>query len=118
MPTFTRLVLSGSTNGLPIPVAATATLGTAIHTALAGTAGFDEIYLFASNVTGSAATLTLEWGSATDPGGHMVKALSVAANSAPVAIATGQSLNNAKVVTAFSGTASALNITGWVNRIA
>jgi hypothetical protein len=117
MATYSRVLLSGSTNGREIPVAATATPGTAIHTAIAGTSSFDELYLWASNVTAAAATLTLEWGGVTDPGDHMVKAYSIPANSAPIPIATGQVLNNALLVKAFSGTASAINISGYVNRI-
>lgn len=117
MATYSRLLLSGSTNGRAIPVVATATAGTLIHTAVAGSVGFDELYLWVSNVTGGAATLTIEWGGVTDPGDHMVKAYSIAANSAPIAIVIGQVLNNGLVVRAFSGTASALNITGFVNRI-
>lgn len=118
MATYSRILLSGSTNGRAIVVVAVATPGTAIHTAVAGTSSFDELYLWASNVTGSAATLTLEWGGVTDPGDHMVKAYSIAANSPPIPIATGQVLNNTLLVKAFSGTASAINITGYVNRIA
>ena len=117
MASYSRQLLSGSTNGRAIPVAATATPGTLIHTALTGTTGFDEVYLWVSNVTGAAATLTVEWGGVTDPGDHMTKAFSIPANSPPIPIATGQVLNNALVVRAFSGTASALNITGYVNRL-
>jgi len=117
MTTFSRLLLSGSTNGREIPVAATSTPGTAIHTAVAGTVSFDELYLWASNVTAAAATLTLEWGGVTDPGDHMVKAYSIPANSPPIPIATGQVLNNGLSVKAFSGTTNAINISGYVNRI-
>ena len=117
MATFSRRLLSGSTNGRAIPVAATATPGTTIHTAVAGTSDIDEIYLWVSNVTGSAATLTLEYGGVTDPGDHLVKAYSIAANSLPVLIADGLPLQNGLLVRAFSGTGSALNITGYVNRI-
>lgn len=117
MATYSRLVLSGSTNGREIPVAATATPGTLIHTAVAGAASFDELYLWASNITALAATLTIEWGGVTDPGDHMVKTLSIPANSPPIPIATGQVLNNGLVVRAFSGTASAINLGGYCNRI-
>ena len=117
MATYSRVLLSGSTNGRAIVVAATATPGTAIHTAIAGTTAFDEVYLWASNVTAAAATLTIEWGGVTDPGDHMVKALTIPANSPPIPIATGQVLNNALLIKAFSGTASAINLTGYVNRI-
>lgn len=117
MATYTRQLLSGSTNGREIPVAATATPGTLIHTAVAGTTSFDEIYLWASNVTAAVATLTVEWGGVTDPGDHMVKTYSLPPNSPPIPIATGQVLQNALVVRAFSGTGSAINIGGFVNRI-
>jgi hypothetical protein len=117
MATYSRILLSGSTNGRVIPVAATATPGTAIHSAVAGTASFDELYLWASNITAADATLTIEWGGVTDPGDHIVKALEIPANSPPIPIVTGQVLNNGLLVKAFSGTASAINIGGFVNRI-
>lgn len=117
MATYGRVLLSGSTSGREIPVAATSTPGTAIHTAVSGASSFDEIYLWASNVTASTASLTIEWGGVTDPGDHMVKALTIPANSPPIPIATGQVLNGGLAVKAFSGTASAINISGYVNRI-
>lgn len=117
MATYSRVNLSGSTNGKPIPVAATATPGTTLHTALSGTSGFDELYLWASNVTATTATLTVEWGGVTDPGNHLVKGYSIPGNSGPVPIAVGQVMQNSLVVAAFSGTGSAINITGYVNRI-
>lgn len=117
MASYSRQLLSGSTNGTVIPVAATSTPGTLVHTALSGTVGFDEIYLWVSNVTTAAATLTIEYGGVTDPGSHITKALSIPANSPPINILAGQVLNNGLIVRAFSGTASALNLSGYVNRI-
>lgn len=117
MPSYSRQLLSGSTNGRMIPVAATATPGTTVHTAIAGTSSYDEVYAWVSNVTNASATLTIEWGGVTDPGDHMVKQFSIPPNSPPIPIITGQVLNNGLVVRAFSGTASALNISGYVNRI-
>jgi hypothetical protein len=116
MATFEPLMLSGSSNGLPIPVAATATPGTLVHTAIAGTTSRDEIYLWVSNVTGSTATLTLEWGGTTAPTNHLVTAMSVPPNSPPIPIAPGVALRNSLNVRAFSGTASALNLTGYCLR--
>jgi hypothetical protein len=117
MSSYTKELLSGSTNGRPIPVAATATPGTTIHTAPAGTSSLDEVYLFVSNVTAATVRLTVEFGGVSDPGDHMVKSLSVPAYSPPIPIATGQPVQNSVVVKAFGSTASALNITGFVNRI-
>lgn len=113
---YSIALLSGSTSGKPIPVVATATPGTLIHTAVAGASSFDEVYVWVSNVTAITATLTLEWGGVTDPGDLMVKAISVPANSPPIPISLGQRINGGLVIRAFSGTASALNITGLVNR--
>lgn len=117
MATYSRALLSGSTNGREIPVAATATPGTAIHTAIAGATSFDEVYLWASNVTAAAATLTIEWGGVGDPSDHICKSVSIPANSPPIPIVTGQVLNNGLLVKAFSATASAINLGGYVNRI-
>lgn len=118
MPTYSRILLSGSTNGLPIIVVATATPGTLIHTATAVATAFDEIYAWASNVTAAAATLTLEWGGVADPGSLMTLAVALPANSPPIPIATGQVLKGGLICRAFSSDASAINITGFVNRIA
>lgn len=117
MATYARLLLSGSSNGQVIPVAATATPGTLIHTAVAGDGAFDEVYVWAANVTGSPATLTIEWGGVADPSCHLVKQFSIPAHSGPQAVLAGQNLNGGLVAQAFSGTANAINLSGFVNRI-
>ena len=109
--------LSGSTDGKVIPIVATATAGTTLHTAVAGTSAIDKVFLWVSNVTGSAATLTIEYGSVTDPGGLICKAVSIPANYGPTKIIDGEILQNGLVIAAFSGTASALNASGYVLRI-
>src|SRR3990167_4040062 len=117
MAVYTRRLLSGSTSGRPIPVAANATPGTTLHAAVSGTTAFDEVYLWASNVTAASATLYVEWGGATDPGDHLVKNFSIGPNSGPVPVATGIVLNGNVSVAAFCTAASAINVTGYVNRI-
>lgn len=117
MQTYTKPMLSGSTDGRCIPVAATATPGTLIHTAIAGTDGSDSVYLWASNVTSAAATLTIEFGGVTT-GDKIVSAISIPANSENIPIIDGQPIRNGLVVRAFSGTASAINVNGYVLRIA
>lgn len=116
MATYVSHYLSGSTDGAIIPVAATATPGTLIHTASATVDEMDEVYLYASNVTGTDATLTIEWGGVSDPGSHLVHALVIPANSQAEPVATGQRIGNGLIVRAFSGTAGAINISGGVNR--
>lgn len=112
MPVPVKDVLSGSTNGTTVPVVAVATPGTTVHTA--GATGYENIWLWATNVTSSPATLTLEWGSTADPGGHLVHEYSLPANSLPIPIATGHQIDGSVVIGAFSGTASAINMSGYI----
>jgi hypothetical protein len=118
MATYSKQLLSGSTNGKQIKVAATATAGTTIHTATSGTSNFDEIWLYAVNSTTTAVKLTVEWGEATAPNGNIE--LTIAAESGLVLVSPGlvmQGNATAKVVRAFAATASVIVIHGYVNRI-
>jgi len=116
MATYTKELLSGSTQGKAILVAATATAGTLIHTAIAGTAGEDEIWLYAHNTSASVVKLTLEWGGVASPDDHIKINLS-AEGTGLVLIAPGILLQNSLIVRAFAGTANVINIFGYVNRI-
>jgi hypothetical protein len=116
MATYKKRILSGSTNGRPIPVAAVATPGTLIHTALDGTLGIDEVWIQASNRTASTLLLTVEWGGATDPGDHLVKNYSIPPYSPAFDIARGLPLQNGLSVRAFAS-AAGIGIVGFVNRI-
>lgn len=118
MSSYSREKLSGSTNGRCVKVAATATAGTLIHTAQSGTAGWDEVYAFVTNASGSAVLLTIEFGGTTDPDDLIVKQLSIPANSPPIPILTGQMLQNGLNVRAFASVANVLLVSGYVNRIA
>lgn len=109
-------ILSGSANGRPIPVAATASPGTLIHTATSAAGALDQIDLDATNVTGSAVSITVEWGGTTDPSDHLVKNYSIPAYT-KMPLASGLRLSGGVVVRAFAGTAGALNITGSVSTI-
>ncbi len=114
MPTiFQAVPISGSTNGRPIAVGATTSPGTLIHTAPAGS--LDEMYLYAANVTNTAALLTVQFGGTTTADNIVVT--SIPANSGLVQIAFGQRLTGGVEVRAFSATANAINMTGIVNRI-
>lgn len=118
MTTYSRVLLSGSTNGKAVKVAATATLGTTIHTAQSGTSGYDEVYLWVTNTDSTARDLTIEWGGATDPDCLICKTVSIPALSGPTPIVPGLVLQNSLVVTAFASSANKLLISGYVNRIA
>lgn len=116
MATYSKQILSGSTNGRAIKVAATATAGTLIHTAIAGTSSLDEVWLYANNTSASAVKLTLEFGGATAPDDHIE--INIGAEGTGMILVTpGLLLQNGLVIRAFAGTANVLNIFGYVNRI-
>ena len=117
MATYSKQLLSGSTNGKAIKVAATATAGTTIHTAVSGTSSIDEVWLYAHNTSSSAVKLTLEWGEATAPDGNIEINIG-AEGTGLVLVAPGIPLQNSLVIKAFAGTANVINIFGYVNRIA
>ena len=115
MSTFTKVALSGSSNGLPILVVATASPGTTIHTAIAGTSSFDEIWLWATNTSGGDLVLTLQWGGTTSPLNDNI--YTVTAKDGWKCIVPGFILQNSLVVKAYCASANLVNIIGFVNRI-
>lgn len=117
MATVTKQVLSGSTNGKPIKVVATATLGTTIHTvpATTGTVGMDEVWLWAFNSDTTDRVLTIEYGGATAPDQNIV--LTIPKTSGLVLVVPGLILQNSLVITAFCATANVVTISGFVNRV-
>ena len=113
MATFSKLKLSGSTDGKQIKVAATATAGTTIHTSHA--TALDEVWLFAVNSDTTARKLTIEWGETTAPDGLIE--VTIPAESGYLLVVPGLILTNSLVVKAFAGTANVLLVNGYVNRI-
>ena len=115
MATYTKVLLSGSTNGKGIKVVQTATAGTTIHTAINNTTDLDEVWLWCVNSSAAAVKLTIEWGEATAPDGNIEG--TVPAESGLYLVVPGLTLQNSLVVKAFAGTANVLVIHGFVNRI-
>lgn len=117
MATFTKKLLSGSTNGRSIKVAATASPGTTIHTAtaLTGTAGYDEIWLWATNTSTSAVKLTLQWGGTTATDDDVE--LTIPGEAGPVPIIEGWLLQNGLLVRAYAATTNVITINGYAHLI-
>jgi hypothetical protein len=118
MATFSKEILSGSTDGRMIKVAATATAGTTLHTGSATATTFDEIWLYAVNSSASAVKLTIEWGGVTSPD-DLIES-TIVSESGLVLISAGLIIKgNATplVVRAFAATGDVINIAGFVNRI-
>jgi hypothetical protein len=116
--TYTKVKLSGSTDGRAIKVAATATAGTTIHTGSATATTYDEIWLYAVNSSASSVKLTIEWGDTTSPD-DLIE-LTVLPEAGLVTVVPGLLIKgNATplVVRAFAATADVVTIHGFVNQI-
>ena len=118
MATFSKIALSGSTDGRMIKVAATATAGTTLHTGSSTATTFDEIWLYAVNSSASTVKLTVEFGGVSSPddlieftvpaedGLYLIVAgLVIKGNATPL------------LVRAFAATANVVMMAGYVNRI-
>ena len=111
--TISRQLLSGSTNGRGVKVAATATPGTLIHTAHA--TSLDEVWLWCVNSDTSARKLTVEFGGTTSPD-DLIE-VEIPAESGLVLVSPGLTVTGGVVVRAFAATANVLVVMGHVNRI-
>lgn len=118
MATFSKIPLSGSTNGRGIHIDDAATAGKLVHTGSTNTSVTDEIWLYAANYDTTDRKLTIEWGGAT-AGGDIIEQ-TITAESGLILVVAGLIIVGAATaleVRAFAATTSAINIFGYVNRI-
>lgn len=113
MTTYTKHILSESTDGKGIVVSGSATPGINIHTADA--TALDEIWIYAVNSSSGDVKLTIEWGETTVPNGNIETI--IPSESGLMLIVPGLILTNSLVIKAFAATASVVIIHGFVNRI-
>jgi len=119
MATFTKVVLSGATQGKQIKVAATASSGTTIHATGTSSSIIDEVWLYAYNSSTAAVTLTIQYGATATPDDDIklsIPALSGLTLVVPGLVLTGTGAA-ANTVRAYAGTANVIMISGYVNRI-
>lgn len=120
MATFTKTLLSGSTRGKGIKVAATSSSGTTIHTTGTSATTIDELWLYAHNGHSSDVLLTIQWGGTTAVDDDIK--VTIPAQSGLVLVAPGLTLTGdgsaGLVVRAYAATTNVITIHGYVNRIA
>ena len=116
MPTMSKEILSASTNGKGIKVAATGTQGTLIHTATTGGSNtdIDEVFIYASNPTSTQRLLTIEFGGATVPDDQI--AVQVPAHTTMLVV-PGLIMRAGLELRAFCSDNSSVTLHGFVNRI-
>ena len=116
MATYSKVLLSGTpANGRNIKVVPTATAGTTIHTAVAGTSDMDEVWLYACNTDAADVKLTIEYGGVASPD-DLIE-VTIGTEAGWVLVCPGTLLQNGLVIKAFAGTANVIMMNGYVNRI-
>jgi hypothetical protein len=119
MATFSKVKLSGSTNGRGILVAATTSTGTTIHATGTSSTALDEVWLYAYNSDTAAIALTIEFGGTAAPNDNIK--LSIPATSGLTLVVPGLILSGtgsaASTIAAFASVTNKIVITGYVNRI-
>ena len=120
MATYSKVLLSGSTEGKAIKVVATASTGTTIHATGTSATTEDEIWLYAYNSSTAGVILTLQYGGTTAVDNDIK--ISIPATSGLTLVVPGLILTGtgsaANTVYAYAGTANVITINGYVNRIA
>jgi len=115
MATYSKQLLSESTSGKNVKVVATATAGTTIHTAIAGSSDMDEVWLYAMNTDSADRKLTIEYGGTTSPD-DLVE-ITIGTEAGWVLVVPGMLLNGGLIVKAFAAAANVVVLNGYVNRI-
>jgi len=118
MATYSKIHLSGSTDGRLIKVAATATAGTTIHTGSSTATTYDEVWLYAVNSDTTDRKLTIEFGGVSSPDDLIEQ--TITAESGLLLIVPGLVIKGnatALLVRAFAASANVVMIGGYVNRI-
>lgn len=119
MATFTKTLLSGSSQGKAIKVVATASTGTTIHATGTSSTVIDEIWLYAYNSDTTARLLTIQFGGTATPDNDikvLIPSQSGLTLVVPGLILTGNGAG-ASTVYAYAAAANVIQISGYVNRI-
>lgn len=121
MATFTKTLLSGSTQGRGIKVVATASSGTTIHATGTSSSIVDEVWLYAYNSdAASNRLLTIQYGSTSTPDDDIK--ITVPSQAGLILVVPGLVLTGtgsvANTIRAYAGTANVITVHGYVNRIA
>jgi hypothetical protein len=121
MATFSKQLLSASTDGRAIKVAATsiASSPTLIHTGSSTTSTFEEVWIYAQNNNSADVALRLGFGGVTDPDDiieYTVKTKGGLYLIVPGLILKGNA-SAALTIRAAAATANVISLSGYVNRI-
>lgn len=110
MATNIELLLSNSTNGLPVLISATSGTGTLIHTAVAGTVSLDNVWLYCYNDHTATVTVTIKGNGVT------ISSAGIPAKEGKVLVEPGLPYRGGVEIRAIASVADVVTISGLVNR--
>lgn len=114
MPTYTKQLLSGSTNGKQIKLN-TPGPGVTIHTATNVAGQLDEIWLWAYNDGPNTASVVILWG-ANSTDNEII--MNIPVQTGRLLVVDGMLANGGIVITAYGSVNNQIRIDGYVNNIA
>jgi hypothetical protein len=121
MASFTKVLLSGGSQGKAIKIAATTSgsAGTTIHTTGTSSTAIDEVWLYATNSSSLNVVLTIQWGGVTAVDNETK--LTIPSNSGLTLVIPGLVLTGTgsagNVIAAYAATANVITVSGYANRI-
>jgi hypothetical protein len=120
MAIYKKDFLSESDGGIPIKIGASVTPGTPIHSTDNFPLNIDEVWLYANNSSGSAVTLTIEYGGTASPDNLITFSLPASSSMTkiiPGMIISANSNFESSNISAFASTADVVTVMGFVNKI-
>ena len=119
MATFTKVLLSGSSQGKAVKVVATASSGTTIHTTGTSSSIIDEVWIYAYNSASTATALTIQYGGTTAVDNDIKITIPPTTGLTlvvPGLLLTGDG-TTASTIRAYAATANVVTLSGYINRI-
>jgi len=119
MATYSKQLLSGSTYGQPITISNTSSTGNLIHATQISSTAIDEVWLYATNTSSSAANLTIQYGGTGSVQNAIT--LTIPATSGLTLVVPGLVLTGTgaavSYVYAYATVANVITVSGYVNRV-
>lgn len=119
MATFSKILLSQSTDGASILLSSTAAPGVLVHSTQASAANYDEVWIYANNISASDVTVNIYWGNTGST--NYIGPVNVQAYAGPTLLSPGFILrgtgSTGSTVYSTASATGSVNLFGYVNRI-
>ena len=119
MGTYSKIILSGSTDGQGIRITATTPSGTIVHTCVTGAAeSIDEMWVYGHSTVTTTAQIVFAFGVTTATGSRLTHTVSAGDKAGLILMIPGLVGRNTKILKASATSTDRFNLFGYVNRYA